>query len=56
MVLKGVQHGILYLLQGSTLSGSAVVASSKIHKDDMIKLWHMRLGHMSERGMQTLSK
>lgn len=56
VVLKGVKRGTLYILQGSTLSGSAAVASSEVHKDDMTKLWHMRLGHMSERGMQILSK
>ena len=56
MVLKGVQHGILYLLQGTTLSGFVAVASSEVHKDDMTKLWHMRLSHMSERVMETLSK
>ncbi|XP_057248137.1 uncharacterized mitochondrial protein AtMg00300-like [Beta vulgaris subsp. vulgaris] len=39
------------------LSGSPVVASSElIQKEDMTKLWHMRLRHMSERGMRILSK
>lgn len=56
VILKGVKRGTLYFLQGSTLSGFAAVASSEVHKDDMTKLWHMRLGHMSERGMQVLSK
>lgn len=51
VVLKGVKRGTLYLLQGSTLSGLAAVASSEVHEDNMTKLWHMRLGHMSERGM-----
>ncbi|CAM8929401.1 unnamed protein product [Rhodiola kirilowii] len=56
VVLKGVKCGTIYLLQGSTLTGCAAVASSDAHKEDMTKLWHMRLGHMSERGMQILSK
>ncbi|KAJ4703769.1 Retrovirus-related Pol polyprotein from transposon TNT 1-94 [Melia azedarach] len=56
VVLKGVKRGTLYFLQGSTLSSSVTVASSKIDKDNMTKLWHMRLGHMSARGMQILSK
>ena len=56
VVLNGVKCGTLYLLQGSTLSCFAAVASSVIHKDNMTKLWHLRLGHMSERGMQILSK
>ncbi|KAJ4716980.1 Retrovirus-related Pol polyprotein from transposon TNT 1-94 [Melia azedarach] len=56
VVLKGVKRGTLYFLQGSTLSSSVAVASSEIDKDNMTKLWHMRLGHMSARGMQILSK
>ncbi|KAJ4704584.1 Retrovirus-related Pol polyprotein from transposon TNT 1-94 [Melia azedarach] len=56
VVLKGVKRGTLYFLQGSTLSSSITVASSEIDKDNMTKLWHMRLGHMSARGMQILSK
>ncbi|KAJ4718647.1 Retrovirus-related Pol polyprotein from transposon TNT 1-94 [Melia azedarach] len=56
VVLKGVKRSTLYFLQGSTLSSSVVVASSEIDKDNMTKLWHMRLGHMSARGMQILSK
>ena len=58
VVLKGVKHGTLYILQGSTLTGSAAaaVASSEDRRSDMTKLWHIRLGHMSERGMQILSK
>ncbi|KAJ4717199.1 Retrovirus-related Pol polyprotein from transposon TNT 1-94 [Melia azedarach] len=56
VVLKGVKRGTLYFLQGSTLLSSVAVASSEIDKDNMTKLWHMRLGHMSARGMQILSK
>ncbi|KAJ4715305.1 Retrovirus-related Pol polyprotein from transposon TNT 1-94 [Melia azedarach] len=56
VVLKGVKYGTLYFLQGSTLSSSVAVASSEIDKDNITKLWHMRLGHMSARGMQILSK
>ena len=37
-VLKGVNRGTLYILQGTTLSTSAAVASSEVHKDDMTKL------------------
>ncbi|KAK1363414.1 hypothetical protein POM88_038975 [Heracleum sosnowskyi] len=56
VVLKGVKRGTLYLLQGFTLSGSVAVASSDIDKENMTRLWHMRLGHMSAKGMQILSK
>ncbi|KAG8478019.1 hypothetical protein CXB51_027833 [Gossypium anomalum] len=41
---------------GSTVTGDAVVASSCLSDDDITKLWHMRLGHMSENGMVELSK
>ena len=56
LILKGVIRGTLYFLQGSTVTGSAHVASSEFHQKDMTKLWHIRLGHMGERGMQILSK
>ncbi|KAG8496806.1 hypothetical protein CXB51_007977 [Gossypium anomalum] len=46
----------LYVLQGSTVTGDAVVTSSSLSDDDITKLWHMRLGHMSENGMTELSK
>ncbi|KAG8503399.1 hypothetical protein CXB51_001318 [Gossypium anomalum] len=32
------------------------VASSSLSDDDITKLWHMHLGHMSENGMTELSK
>ena len=47
----------LYFLQGSLLTGSvAVASSSQVDDDTMTTLWHMRLGHMSERGMSELSR
>jgi len=46
----------LYILQGTTLSALAAVASSEVHKHDITKLWHMKIGHMSERGIQILTK
>ncbi|KAG8498774.1 hypothetical protein CXB51_005214 [Gossypium anomalum] len=42
--------------RGSTVTGDAAVASSSLSDDDITKLWHMRLGHMSENGMTELSK
>ncbi|KAG8481466.1 hypothetical protein CXB51_026218 [Gossypium anomalum] len=41
---------------GSTVTGDAAVASSFLLDDDITKLWHMRLGHMSENGLVELSK
>jgi GAG-pre-integrase domain len=36
--------------------GSTIITDSDPTLDDVIKLWYMRLGHMSERGMTILSK
>ena len=46
----------LYVLQGSTVTGDAAIAFSSLSDDDITKLWHMCLGHMSENGMAELSK
>lgn len=43
-------------MRGSTVTGTLAVASSEDRQSDMTKLWHIGLGHMSERGMQILSK
>ncbi|KAK2966723.1 hypothetical protein RJ640_000624 [Escallonia rubra] len=56
VVMKGLKQNSLYLLQGSTVAGAAVATSSSDIDSDTTKLWHMRLGHMSERGMDVLSK
>ncbi|KAG8478601.1 hypothetical protein CXB51_028410 [Gossypium anomalum] len=44
------------LSNGSTITGDVAVASSSLSDDDITKLWHMRLGLMSENGMVELSK
>ncbi|KAK3016711.1 hypothetical protein RJ639_005649 [Escallonia herrerae] len=44
------------LHDGSTVTGAAAAASSSDIDSDTTKLWHMHLGHMSERGMDVLSK
>ncbi|GAV82640.1 gag_pre-integrs domain-containing protein [Cephalotus follicularis] len=54
--MKGKKFNHLYHLQGSTVMGSADATSSSVFEEDRRKLWHMCLGHMSERGMKTLSK
>ncbi|KAK2986648.1 hypothetical protein RJ640_011726 [Escallonia rubra] len=56
VVMKGLKQNSLYLLQGSTVTVTAVAASSSDIDSDTTKLWHMRLGHVSERGMDMLSK
>ncbi|KAA0067243.1 retrotransposon protein, putative, Ty1-copia sub-class [Cucumis melo var. makuwa] len=50
--LRGtLRHG-LYVLEGTTVSDSVAIASGKI--TDMSMLWHKRLAHVSERGLQAL--
>lgn len=44
------------MLQGSIVLGVAMVSSSTISDVDTTHLWHMRLGHMSERGIIVLKK
>ncbi|KAK3022453.1 hypothetical protein RJ639_047590 [Escallonia herrerae] len=57
ITMKGLKQNSLYLLQGSIVTEAAVAAASSSDIDsDTIKLWHMCLGHLSERGMDVLSK
>ena len=57
VVMKGQRKSAnLYVLQGSTVTGDAAVSTPSLSDDDVTKLWHMRLGHMSEKGMAELSK
>jgi len=53
VLLKAIRCDSLYVLQGSIVTGSAIVASPN---KDNTKLWHMRLGHMSEKGILILKK
>ncbi|KAK2997614.1 hypothetical protein RJ639_025033 [Escallonia herrerae] len=51
VVMKGLKQNSLYLLQGSTITEVAAGATSSFDVDsDTTKLWHMRVGHVSERG------
>ena len=52
-ILKGEPTANLYKMTGSIIVGDA---SATTEKDDTTRLWHMRLGHMSERGLQVLCK
>ena len=57
VVMKGhKQAANLYILQGSVIIGDAAVTSSSLLDEDSIKIWHMRLGHMSEASMTELSR
>ena len=55
--MKGNQKTtMLYVMQGSTVIEDVVVASRSLSEDDITKLRHMRLGHISENGMVELSR
>ena len=51
VMMKGQKiDGNIYKLLGSTILGGAV-AITKSEQDDTL-LWHMRFGHIGERGMR----
>ncbi|CAM6112875.1 unnamed protein product [Calypogeia fissa] len=52
-VMKGKKQDNLYVLEGSTIVGSANTASSG---GGFTPLWHAQLGHMSQKGLAVLSK
>ncbi|KAL8523239.1 hypothetical protein ACS0TY_013272 [Phlomoides rotata] len=52
VVMKGVRRNDLYFLLGSTVLSQVDVVKEK----DNTLLWHSRLAHVSERGLQELSK
>ncbi|KAH9680375.1 Integrase catalytic domain-containing protein [Citrus sinensis] len=54
MIMKGVNKNGLYVLEGSSVPVSA--AMLVVSDVDRTMLWHLKLGHMSIRGMQALSK
>ncbi|KAK2994970.1 hypothetical protein RJ640_017431 [Escallonia rubra] len=56
VLMPGLKQNSLYLLQGSTVIGAATTVSYYAIDSNTTKLWHMRLGHMSEKGMDVLSK
>jgi hypothetical protein len=49
VVLKAERIHNLYYLQGSTVTGTAAISIAS--NTSNTKLWHMRLGHMSEKCM-----
>lgn len=54
VVMKACRSRNLYILKGSTVTGT--VDMSTFSELDTTKLWHMRLGHMSEKDLSILSK
>ena len=41
---------------GTTFIDEVVVTTTHVKEEDITKLWHMRLGHMSQKGLELLSK
>ncbi|KAH9763605.1 hypothetical protein KPL70_001228 [Citrus sinensis] len=54
MIMKGVKKNGLYVLEWSSVPVSAVMPA--VSDVDRTMLWHLRLSHMSIRGIQELSK
>ena len=56
LVMKGQKVSTLYRLIGNTFVGRFAVTTLVESNTDDTKLWHMRLGHIGERGMLELHK
>ena len=56
MVMKGQKVSALYKLIGTIVIGRVAVTTPVESSTDNTKLWHMRLGHIGERGMLELYK
>nr|XP_016456278.1 PREDICTED: uncharacterized mitochondrial protein AtMg00300-like [Nicotiana tabacum] len=50
VLMKGKLNSKLYHLQASIVEGEVVVASRKSDKNQS-QLWHLRLSHMSDKGL-----
>ncbi|KAG8479822.1 hypothetical protein CXB51_029312 [Gossypium anomalum] len=55
VILKGIRKNNLYYYQGSTVIGAVAAASDNKELDSM-QLWHMKLGHASEKSLKILAK
>ncbi|KAH9658397.1 hypothetical protein KPL70_023479 [Citrus sinensis] len=53
VIMKGIKQNGLYVMDGHTAVGEASVTDSKLNRS---MLWHLRMGHMSERGLRELQK
>ena len=56
IVMKGKKASMLYRLIRNTVIGKVVVTTTVKSSIDDTKLWHIRLGHIGERGMLELHK
>ena len=56
VLMKGKKLNAPYILQGRTLTGTAAIVLSKDSDSETSQLWHMWHEHMSDKGMDMLSK
>ena len=54
IVMKGLRSKCLYTLLGQTVVGTSSAITDS--EQDITKVWHCRLGHVSERGLLELEK
>jgi len=54
IVMRGIIENGLYSVDGEVVIGFAVTATGRVLSK--IELWHMRLGHVSEKGLIELAK
>ena len=55
VMMKGKINKNLYTLMGETVLGSGAVGDSTA-ESNKTQLWHMRLGHMTEKGLMILGR
>lgn len=53
-IIKGTRRNDVYILDREVIVGEFGVSID--NNIDKTKLWHLRLGHMSERGLKELEK
>ncbi|XP_073121748.1 uncharacterized mitochondrial protein AtMg00300-like [Henckelia pumila] len=51
--MKAIKDNALYIFKGDT---NIVGGTTSVQTEDKTRLWHLRLGHVSERGLQEQSK
>ena len=54
VVLKGQLSRGIYTHMGTTFIGEVDAATTLMIEEDITKLWHMQLGHMSQKGLALL--
>ena len=55
LILSGTKRNSLYVLDGCYHT-TARMDSALVSKFDITELWHLRLGHISQRGIQVLDQ